>query len=302
MAAAGLLDRPAFLAGTRRRSHPGKWRDRWRAFSRGSAAARAAALQKLLAINPFLWRAGRPRVKYIAPWLFLAVAAAGWFACGKLAQNQFLFDEPTDFFCAAAVHFVFKIWVASEACRCFAEDRRSGALELLLTTPLGAEQIVRGQRKALWRQFAAPVAAVLFVDLFFMNQALRHENMTDTESRQGDVLLYLITGSFLVMDLVAISWLSMRLGLTGRKPIRIIMLSFWWAVLLPGLVSCGMTAAYIARHFFNTKPLVLALIWAIPSLTADLIVIAAGRCNILQRFREGVLERAAKFRPAPPAR
>ena len=119
----------------------GKWRDRWRAFSRGSAAARAAARQKLLAINPFLWRAGHSRAKQIAPWVFLAGAAAGWFVCGKLAQNRYLFDEPTDFYCAAAVHFVLKVWIASEACRCFAEDRRSGALELLLTTPLGAKQL-----------------------------------------------------------------------------------------------------------------------------------------------------------------
>jgi len=274
---------------------PGKWRDHWRLFSRGSASARAAARQKLLAINPFLWRAGHSRARHFAPWVFLAVAALGWFVCGKLAQNQFLFDEPTDFLCAAAVHFVLKVWVASEASRCFIEDRRSGALELLLTTPLSAGQIVRGQRRALWRQFAAPVAAVLLVDFLFMYMALRHE--TDPDNRLADVLFYPVAGAFLVTDIFAISWLSMKLGLTGRKPIRVIMLSFWWAVLLPALVSLGLIIVWLIRTG-DISPSAVALIWAIPSLLADLIIFATAKLNMLERLRQGTLEPSATFRPA----
>ena len=282
----------------------GKWRDLWRAFSHGSAAARAVARLKLLEINPFLWRAGRPRVKYFAPWAFLVIAAAGWFVCGKLMDNRYLFDEPTDLLCAGAVHFVLKVWVASEACCCFAEDRRSGALELLLTTPLGAAQIVRGQRHALWRQFAAPVAAVLFADLLFLYKALGHE--TDHDNREAFIFCYLNMGAFLVGDMDAISWLSMRLGLSGRKPVRIIMLSFWWAVLLPALASLGICLGLIMlevrimpRHFqpSSSYPRDFALSWAITSLAADLIIIAAGKSKILDRFREGFLERAAALGP-----
>jgi len=280
----------------------GKWRDQWRAFSEGSAAAREAVRRKWLAINPFLWRAGRPRAKYFAPWVFLALAATLWYASGKLFENERLFDEPNDIVWASVVHFIFKVWVASEACRCFAEDRRSGALELLLTTPLGVNQIVRGQRKALWRQFAAPVAAVLLVDLLFLNRAMSY--IANREDRQGFILFYLIEGAFFVFDMYAISWFSMRLGLTGRKPIRIIMLSFWWTVLLPGLVSFVTTYAYLITRGLrgNPTPLGVALIWAIPSLTADVIVFATGRFNILKRFREGDVERAGTVSPAVSAR
>jgi hypothetical protein len=286
----------------------GKWRDRWRAFSHGSAAARAAVRRKLLEINPFLWRAGRSRAKCFAPWAFLGLAAAGWFVCGKMFQNQYRFDEPTDLLCAGTVHFVLKVWVASEACRCFAGDRRSGALELLLTTPLSGAQIVQGQRQALWRQFAAPAAAVLLVDLLFLYKALSHA--TNHEDREAFVFAYLITGVFFLLDAYAMSWLSMRLGLSGRKPIRIIMLSFWWAVLLPGLVSLGICFSVITLDI-NFAPLftrsttdfprLLALSWAIPCLAADLIIIAAGKFNILNRFREGFLEQAGTFRPPRPA-
>jgi ABC-type transport system involved in multi-copper enzyme maturation permease subunit len=278
----------------------GKWRDQWRAFSQGGAAARAAVRRKWLAINPFLWRAGRPRIKHIAPWALLALAAALWYFSGKLMENDHLFDEPNDILWACVLHFIFKVWVASEACRCFAEDRRSGALELLLTTPLSEEQIVRGQRKALWRQFAPPVAAVLLLDLLFLNRALRYE--ASRGDSQGFILLYLVAGAFFVMDMYAMSWLSMRLGLTGRKPVRIIMLSFWWAILLPGIVSIVITYAYLILTRREPTPLSFALVWAIPSLTADLIVFATGRFNILKRFREGDVERAGAFSPAQPAR
>ena len=124
-------------------------------------------------------------------------------------------------------------------------------------------------------------------------------------------------GAFLVADSYAISWLSMRLGLTGRKPIRVIILAFWSAVLLPGLVSLALSI-FCAVWQINHTPLWLehlhwlanqanpaplfALLWAIPSLTADLIVLAVGRFNLLSRFREALLEPRGTFRPAPAAR
>ncbi|MGA2555111.1 MAG: ABC transporter permease subunit, partial [Verrucomicrobiota bacterium] len=270
----------------------GKWRDRWRLLSQGSAASRAAARLKMLDVNPFLWRAGRLRSKYVGPWVFLAVAAPVWLVARKMWWSD---RGPTDLLCAATVHFVFKVWVASEACRCFAEDRRTGGLELLLTTPLGAGQIVRGQRKALWRQFAAPVAAVLVVEMFYMLHELRHER--DWENRQGIFVLCLIPAAFLVADMLAVSWLSMRLALTGRKPIRVIMLSIWWAVILPNLLSLGITIVWLIRAN-DISPLAAGLIWAIPSLAADAIIFTTSKMNMLDRLRLGALAGAGNFRPA----
>ena len=126
---------------------------------------------------------------------------------------------------------------------------------------MSAEQIVRGQRKALWRQFAAPVAVVFIVEMFYMIQKLRHENYW--EDRQEYVVLCLIPAAFLVADMVAISWLSMRLALTGRKPIRVMMLSIWWAVLLPNLLSLGITMVWL-NIVHDISPLAAGLIWAIP--------------------------------------
>ena len=270
----------------------GKWRNRWRVLSQGSAAARAAARRKLLAINPFLWRATRPRSRYFGPWLFVALAAIGWFVVRRMWDADI--GGPEDFFYAALVHIVFKVGVASEACRCFAEDRRSGGLELLLTTPLSAEQIVRGQRKALWRQFAGPVAAVLLVEMIYMIRQLRHEDTWD--DRQGVVVLCLIPAAFLVANMVAVSWLSMRLALANRKPIRVTMLSIWWAVLLPNLLSLGISIVW--SNAISDSPLAVGLAWAIPSLIADVLIFATGKMNMLDRLRQAAWKGAAPLHPA----
>jgi hypothetical protein len=55
------------------------------------------------------------------------------------------------------------LWAASQAGRFFVEARRSGLLELLLTTPLNDRQIVRGQWRGLLRMFGLPVALLLGV-------------------------------------------------------------------------------------------------------------------------------------------
>ncbi len=59
----------------------------------------------------------------------------------------------TAFFSAYGLHLVIKILIATEAGRRMSEDRRSGAWELLLVTPLRVEEILQGQLQALRRHF-----------------------------------------------------------------------------------------------------------------------------------------------------
>ena len=64
---------------------------------------------------------------------------------------------------AIVLNVALKMWIIVEAGRQLAEDKRSGAFELLLTTPLTMREIVRGQLRALRRQFLAPlIVAVIF--------------------------------------------------------------------------------------------------------------------------------------------
>src|SRR6185503_4284163 len=56
-------------------------------------------------------------------------------------------------FMAYGLHVVVKLLVAAQASNRFCEDLRSGALELLLVTPVTPEKMIEGQWRALKLQF-----------------------------------------------------------------------------------------------------------------------------------------------------
>ena len=79
------------------------------------------------------------------------------------------------------MNLVIKVWFALEAGKQLSEDRKQGALELLLSTPLTVQDILRGQRLALERQFLGPVMVVLMVLFLVKGSAIRalvHQKIT----------------------------------------------------------------------------------------------------------------------------
>jgi ABC-type transport system involved in multi-copper enzyme maturation permease subunit len=185
----------------------------------GNTSGRARIRGKLLEENPFLWRASQPEIKRTLVWIALLVAAAIW-----VGMDRFGFNPMHDVFILILTGTALKIWLAAEASWTVAEDRRQGALELLLTTPLGAEEIVGGQRSALWRQFAGPVVVLLAANGFSLTMELRHSSGGETTEL---VWLHLIAGASLVLELAALSWVAIWQGLINRKSNRAVI----WAML-----------------------------------------------------------------------
>src|SRR5207249_519128 len=64
-----------------------------------------------------------------------------------------------------ALHLLLKFLVTAEACRRFNEDKRSGALELILCTPLKVQSLIRGQSTKIFQVFTFPVLAVGILNL-----------------------------------------------------------------------------------------------------------------------------------------
>ncbi len=185
----------------------------------GDISRRAILRGKLLDANPFLWRASQPEIKRPLVWIALLAAAAFW-----AWLDRFRFNPIHDVAILILTGTVLKIWLAAEASWTIAEDRRQGALELLLTTSLSGEQIVGGQRAALWRQFAGPVIALLAVNVLSLAKELQQAS----GARATELgWLHLIAGGSLVMELSALSWVSIWQGLINRKSNRAVI----WAML-----------------------------------------------------------------------
>jgi hypothetical protein len=116
------------------------------------------------------------------------------------------------------LNFILRIWFASETAGVLSDNRKSGGLELLLSTPLRIEDILRGQWLALKRQFLGPVLAVIVVEGFFMAATVR-EAIPDDEQ----LFWYAIWFAGILMfvaDLVALYWICMWRGLTARNGLR----------------------------------------------------------------------------------
>src|SRR5205085_12159068 len=117
--------------------------------------------RRLLAVNPFFWLAARARLKPVGVWTVFGLIGCGWaWGVGKF-QRDWL-DPSTYMVTALVLGLLMEGWIASETGRHLAEDRQTGALELLLSTPLSVRQILAGQWQALLRQFLGPMV-VTFV-------------------------------------------------------------------------------------------------------------------------------------------
>lgn len=284
---------------------PRSWQDKaarpiplrnfWRKVFSTDRKHEAARRTRLLEINPFLWLSSRDPLKATFIWATFFILGAIWI-WGLAKWPKDWLEIPNYILTAVTLHTILKFWLASEACNRFIEDRKNSALELLLSTPLKVEEILRGQRIALFRQFAGPVVFVLAVDFVFLILGL-NENV----SNQGDdvsfwVLMWLCGMFVFVMDMVALSWVSMWAGLTSKKinqagnaAVGRILVLPWMAFLLSMTVAG--TASFFTRINWDEK--VFLFYWFALCIVNNLIFMKWAKGNLHTRFRDMATQRFA---------
>ena len=150
-----------------------------------------------------------------------------------------------DLVAAKAGVFILKVLVAFQACRFFVETRRSGALEVLLCTPLRNAELITAQWRLLLRSFFWPLT--LFLLMAWINLAfplgtppLPPGRTTFPAELPG--LAPAFTGVFFLTigtaaDFLATGWFGMWLALTVRKPGVAPALTVLAVLVLPALMS-----------------------------------------------------------------
>jgi len=271
------------------------WRERWQLWCYGDGTERQRFRTRLLGVNPFFWLAGRNRLSPMLVWLVLGVCAATWlFGYVKLGHD--LLEDPVLIAVAVLLHFILKIWVASEACRQLASDRQSGALELLLSTPLATEEIMRGQILALRRQFGGPLLAVLFVDALFMVG-----KWPPGEDGRRWALAWMAWMATLVADVWALGMLSMWLSLTARRASRAVRGAMFRIVFLPVLITIG-TGIFFTIAKRASGPTVvedyIGYFWFMLGFALDAIFGLQARSQLLNDLRNYAIHRFDQQRAA----
>ena len=206
----------------------------------GSTEARAARRARLLTINPFYWLAARERLKLMSFWIVCAVVGFGW-AWGLTYYPREWKNGGMYLLTAILLHTLVKSWLGSEACRRFAADRQSGALELLLSTPLSVQEMVRGQALALRKQFFPPLVVLLLVDFLILM----------AERQDAEWVLACVAGMImLAADLLALAWVGMWRGLNSQHVNRAAGATLARILVLPWLLfGLAMTLIGLLDHY-----------------------------------------------------
>ena len=204
----------------------------------GVGASRPSGFrQRLLDINPFYWLTARDRRR---PWYVLgtlALLGLGWLYANH--KWRLAGDPGWHVMTSITLHVVLKVWIALAVVQQLAEERRTGSIELLLSTPLTLGQIVAGQFQSLVRQFGWPLLVVFFGDLLLLQMTLER-----TPSDRTEVLAAALghIGS-LGLDVAAITLLGLWRSVVARHSGQAAGVAFFLIVVLPCLIAIAIGVA-----------------------------------------------------------
>ncbi|HKS37229.1 MAG TPA: ABC transporter permease subunit [Verrucomicrobiae bacterium] len=196
-------------------------------------ARRAARRARFLDVNPVFWLTSRTSRTGSTVGLTCVLVAFGWLmnrvnqGVGTIGVSLLSLFLP----------LLVAVPIGLHACRFFAEARRNGGLELLLSTPLTVKEILRGQWLTLRRKYLAPLIAVLGVEVLLASAMLPTpvgSNVLSILAGSGLLLLGMVT---LVTDIFTAVWVGMLVGLTARKPGRAPALTLLYAIVIPQTAS-----------------------------------------------------------------
>lgn len=278
-----------------------KWQqfaDRW---SYGEGNSRRQRRSTLLDQNPFLWLAGRHQRKTQYAWWFVLSMAAIW--CPLLAAHTSLMMAwGFLYFLFWLLYGVLKIWWGTEACLRLGEDRRTGALELLLTTPVEVREFVHGHRLALQTIFLKPVLCLAAADILLTTTVVWRTVTNETERNValGGLAARLV---LVVVDAWAVRWVALWNALT-RKTSQIAVNQTIVSVLVAPLVLTAVLSAAatsMAVLLSRTPPwfpyipfllLVISLPWSLGfGLSAKRKLLSQFRLIASEGFRKSALVR-----------
>jgi ABC-type transport system involved in multi-copper enzyme maturation permease subunit len=240
------------------RSGGRSWRERWREWSYGGARARLAFRRYAIEVNPVFWLTARSRLKGLGVWAFLTLFAGVWLWCWWKFRREWL-NEGVYVGTALLVNLSLRYWFAGEATRAIADQRKAGALELLLSTPFQVRAILKGQWLALKREFLGPLILVLVVETVFMMATIR-ESVPD-DDRLFWFALWSAGMLMLIADLLALFTIGTWQGLTARNPLRALAATLGRVLVVPW-VAYGGVLLLIAVGQMGTRGFHASPTWA----------------------------------------
>jgi len=256
---------------------PKVWRETGRdPRPRTRAAARDPRRRaRQLSINPVWWLASRHQDQQ--RWMWIVVLVTVGTAVVVLAREGANGSTWWLLLCAmVTLHLLLSVWVAVEACYSFADARSSGAMELLLSTPLTVRQIIRGQQLALKDLFLNPVITLVVAEVLILCVCLAMLSASQANAFEAfwSILILTFCIAWFLLDLVAVSRVGMWFSLTSAKPTHALTKTILVSLVLPMVV---LPCCHIVGPGLMVAKSVILITWAQSRLENDFRAVAARR-------------------------
>jgi hypothetical protein len=183
--------------------------------------------------------------------------------------------------------------IAVAAAQRLAEDKQSGALDLIITTPITIPTILAGQWRAIWKKLGGPFLGSLVLYVFLIFGAGPGSAINEQEVRAQ----HFTVGCFFTLtiaDCIAVGWLGMWMGLRVRLVPHGAALCLVTIVLPPAMVA----GAFVWNHgltsaddYIRTNPYWLPTVWLVLGLAGDVGWSFWARGKLLNEFRLAATDR-----------
>jgi ABC-type transport system involved in multi-copper enzyme maturation permease subunit len=252
----------------------------------------APAIPPLVGLeNPFYWLTLRhyPMRNLWNRLLLLVVPI--WLLLVALTFVQRPGTTPVPFIIAMALlyglHQLLKIFMSIESTRRFSEDRQTGALELLLVSPLPVAAMIEGHAQAMRRRFFAPIVSLGILNAIFMLALLLHPTRVEMGAEDAAIFCAVSLGAILLLfaDFRALLWLGMWRSMVAKRHHRAVLFTLLAVMALPWFCVFLMFTG-VGEQVGSFRAITTAVgIWFAGCLTVNYGVSRFARRRLLERLR-----------------
>ncbi len=294
---------------------------RWlRALQYGTRQRRTANRRRWMDRNPVCWLTARDRWQSSLLWavcLLLTGANIAHVVTRGPRQAWNTWEGPL-----TLARMSVYLWAASQAGRFLVEARRSGFLELLLTTPVSLNQLIKGQWRAWMRLYAWPLIGLLTLPYLaaYCGQVVLWgiARFGGATNPPGPLLVNAATNLLSeVADLIALGWFGLWMGMTSKNTTLASVKTLLFVQVIPWVAIVALTVLVaftlsLSRAFRNVNLPAWFNAWT-PVLTISLLHTAGvgkdigfiiwSRRRLYSRLRtrasEGTSSRRMSIQPSP---
>lgn len=235
---------------------------------------------RLLDSAPMVWLANRRRPSVLL--LGVLPLALTLYACIYMNSWQVRWVN------AAVLGFTHAgliVWIAGWSSYLCAADRKSGALELLLGTPLGSREVAAGWMRTFRRHFGPTLLALVGIDLLI---ALGGFGVRTNAQPTWALVAMVVT----VVNCYCVCWIGLWRGVASVTPA--------WAVTSTLATIFGLPWIWFgaaAVVFGNSTTAEFIMLWLVLNVANSLVFAVKARDGFLNYFRTMALRPFAEKRP-----